>query len=97
MINFHCTIIPVVVLDSVITYTSAWYLDREIYQLVTLINPYSVLNLFSFIVYLYKYITKYIILMIVTSRSLIFICKNNNIGTYLFILVYRCLLTIMLT
>lgn len=34
MINFHCTIIPVVVLDSVITHTSAWFLDREIHQLV---------------------------------------------------------------
>jgi len=28
------TIIPVVVLDSVITHTSAWFLDREIHQLV---------------------------------------------------------------
>ena len=35
MINFHCTIILVVVLDSVITHTSAWFLDREIHQLVT--------------------------------------------------------------
>jgi len=34
MINFHCTIIPVVVLDSVVTHTSAWFLDREIHQLV---------------------------------------------------------------
>jgi len=35
MINFHCTIIPVVVLDSVLmTHTSAWFLDREIHQLV---------------------------------------------------------------
>ena len=33
MINFHCTIIPVVVLDSVITHTSTWFLDREIHQL----------------------------------------------------------------
>jgi len=32
MINFHCTIIPVVVLDNVITHTSAWFLDREIHQ-----------------------------------------------------------------
>jgi len=32
--NFHCTVIPVVVLDSVITHTSAWFLDREIHQLV---------------------------------------------------------------
>jgi len=35
MINFHCTIIPVVVLDSVITHTSAWFLNREIHQLVS--------------------------------------------------------------
>jgi len=34
MINLHCTIIPVVVLDSVITHTRAWLLDREIHQLV---------------------------------------------------------------
>jgi len=34
MINFHCTIIPVVVLDSVITHTSAWFLVGEIHQLV---------------------------------------------------------------
>jgi len=34
MINFHCAIIPVVVLNSVITHTSAWFLDREIHQLV---------------------------------------------------------------
>jgi len=34
MINFHRTIIPVVVLDSVITHTSTWFLDREIRQLV---------------------------------------------------------------
>jgi len=34
MINFHCIIIPVVVLDSVITHTSAWFLDSEIRQLV---------------------------------------------------------------
>jgi len=35
MINFHCTIIPVVFLDSVITHTSAWFLDSEIHQLVS--------------------------------------------------------------
>jgi len=34
MINFHCTIIPVVVLESVITHKSAWFFDREIHQLV---------------------------------------------------------------
>jgi len=34
MINFHCTIILVVVLDSVIIHTSAWFLDSEIHQLV---------------------------------------------------------------
>jgi len=34
MINFHCTIIPVVVLDNVITHTSAWFLNREIHQFV---------------------------------------------------------------
>jgi len=33
MINFHCTIISVAVLD-VITHTSTWFLDREIHQLV---------------------------------------------------------------
>jgi len=32
MINFHCIIIPV--LDSIITHTSAWFLDSEIHQLV---------------------------------------------------------------
>jgi len=37
MINFHCTIIPVVVLDSVITHTSAWFLDGEIHQLVLMV------------------------------------------------------------
>jgi len=37
MINFHCTIIPVVVLGSLITHTSAWFLDREIHHLVYLI------------------------------------------------------------
>jgi len=43
MINFHCTIIPVVVLDSVMTHTSGWFLDREIHQLVVaVINPHSV-------------------------------------------------------
>jgi len=36
LINFHCTFIPVVVLDGVITHTSAWFLDREIHQLVLL-------------------------------------------------------------
>jgi len=39
VINFHCTVIPVVVLDSVVTHTSAWFLDREIHQLVY--DPYS--------------------------------------------------------
>ena len=34
MISFHCTIIPVVVLYSVITHTSTWFLDRDIHQLV---------------------------------------------------------------
>jgi len=34
MINFHCTIIPVVVLDSAITHTSAWFLDGKVHQLV---------------------------------------------------------------
>jgi len=42
MINFHCTIIPVVVLDNVITHTNAWFLDREIHQLVFLCNFYCV-------------------------------------------------------
>jgi len=41
VINFHCTIIPVVVLDSVllfvITHTSAWFLDRELHQLVFIV------------------------------------------------------------
>jgi len=36
MINFHCTIIPVVVLDSVITHTRTWFLDREIHQLAVI-------------------------------------------------------------
>jgi len=31
MVNFYCTIIPVVIL---LTHTSAWFLDREIHQLV---------------------------------------------------------------
>jgi len=38
MINFHCTIIPVVVLDSVITHTSAWFLDGEIHQFVKTVH-----------------------------------------------------------
>jgi len=38
MINFHCIIIPVVVLGSIITHTSAWFLDREIHQLVITSN-----------------------------------------------------------
>jgi len=48
MINFSCTIIPVVVLDGIVTYTSAWFLDREIHQLVAVINPYSVFQLLIF-------------------------------------------------
>jgi len=39
MINLHCTIIPVVILDSVITHTSAWFLDGEIHQLVKSLIP----------------------------------------------------------
>jgi len=32
MINFHYIIIPVVVLDSVLTHTNAWFLDSEIHH-----------------------------------------------------------------
>jgi len=42
MINFHCTIIPVVVLYIVITHTSAWFLG-EIHQLVSS-KTYSKVN-----------------------------------------------------
>jgi len=42
MIDVHCTIIPVVVLDRVlvfvIAHTSAWFLDRELHQLVAYFN-----------------------------------------------------------
>jgi len=104
LINFHCTIIiPVLVLDSVITHASAWFLDREIHQLAAVINPYSVfkfliLNILVyllFIVYLstFKYI---IILMMITSRSLNLVYKWTEM-TYLIMLVYRCLSTIALT
>jgi len=44
MINFHCTIIPVVVLGSVIAHTSAWFLDREIHQLVNYIIEFPPSN-----------------------------------------------------
>jgi len=40
MINFHCTIIPVVVLYSVMTHTSAWFLDREILLRISLLAMY---------------------------------------------------------
>jgi len=42
MIKFHCTIIPVVVVDSVIKHTRAWFLDRVIYQLVNECNTMNV-------------------------------------------------------
>jgi len=45
MISFHCTIISVVVLDSVITNTSAWFLDREIHQLVIKETIYHILRI----------------------------------------------------
>jgi len=46
----------VVVLDSVITHKSAWFLDREIYQLVVaVINPYLVF--FKFSIFKYSSIT----------------------------------------
>jgi len=41
VINFHCIIISVVVLDSVITHTSTWFSDMEIHQLVKRIVLYS--------------------------------------------------------
>jgi len=52
MINFHCTIIPVVVLE---THTSAWFLDWEIHQLVVVvIDPYSI---FKFSIFKYSSIS----------------------------------------
>jgi len=51
VINFHCTIIPVIVLDSVITHTSAWFLDREIHQLVCVKRPQPLDHIPGFWVY----------------------------------------------
>jgi len=63
MINFHCIIIPVVVLDSVITHTNAWYLDGEIHQLVSHITHFDNIKL------LLKAVVEASIICIMTAGS----------------------------
>jgi len=78
MINFHCTTIPVVVLDSVITHTSALFLDREIHQLVVaVINPYSVFLNFQFLNILVLIMSKFKKLLI--SKKRLGIAKKTKI------------------
>jgi len=47
---------PVIVLDSVITHTSTWFLDREIHQLKLLLTSLTWMTLYQkkFIIFVHK-------------------------------------------
>jgi len=81
MINFHCTIIPVVVLDSVIAHTSAWFLDRRIHQLVCFIIMYSMVTVY---IQLQKLIYIHLLKMppVLASRHVIIITYVRMLATY---------------
>jgi len=60
MINFHCTFIPVVVLNSVITHTNVWFLGGEIHQVVkfSIFRYSSLFTFYSILVWVHNLICK---------------------------------------